>query len=114
MPAHNAADDASHETMVCKDCEKKLSSKVIVPDKWKDGAQRHRRHRRRPRDDLPQLVITSARRNPKVPGGRQDGRICKSAVSQDANYCQECAHHNGICAMCGKRVDDLRLIEGAA
>ena len=24
--------------MVCKDCEKKLS-KVIVPDKWKDGAR---------------------------------------------------------------------------
>ena len=36
-------------------------------------------------------------------------RICKSKVSQDANYCQECAHHNGICAMCGKRVDDLRF-----
>ena len=94
--------------MVCKDCEKKLS-KVIVPDKWKDGARNVTGGTDGGRATTYKNSLLQVRGAAALPGGRQDVWICKSKVSQDANYCQECAHHNGICAMCGKRVDDLRF-----
>eukprot|EP00936_MAST-01D_sp_MAST-1D-sp1_P000588 g588.t1 len=81
--------------MVCAECEEKLS-KVIVPDKWRDGARN-----------------TTGARSIGVPSrfaaGVRGCRICKQKVSQDAHYCQQCAFQNGICAMCGKSVADLRF-----
>lgn len=86
--------------MVCITCEAKLS-KVIVPDAWKDGARNTTEGGGRTPGSL-----TAPKRF--LPGGRTC-RICRSKVAQDANYCQDCAHQNGICAMCGKQVDDLRF-----
>ena len=93
--------------MVCLDCEGKLS-KVIVPDSWKDGARNISDDGGRAttyRNSLLQVRGATQR----FQAGVKSCRICKSKVAQDANYCQECAHHNGICAMCGKRVQDLRF-----
>ena len=95
--------------MVCKDCEKKLS-KVIVPDKWKDGARNVTGGTDGGRATTYRNSLLQVRgATQRFQAGVKTCRICKSKVSQDANYCQECAHHNGICAMCGKRVDDLRF-----
>ena len=95
--------------MVCSDCEKKLS-KVIVPDKWKAGARNTTGgadggRETSARNSLLQVRGASQRFAPKV----KACQICRSKVSQDANYCQDCAFHKGICAMCGVRVSDLRF-----
>lgn len=89
--------------MVCRDCESKLS-KVIVPDKWKAGAQNVER-----RGGYKNSLLQVRGASQRFLAGNRTCRICKQKVAQDAHYCQDCAHHNGICAMCGKRVDDLRF-----
>mmetsp|Transcript_5279 Transcript_5279/g.16601 ORF Transcript_5279/g.16601 Transcript_5279/m.16601 type:complete len:298 (-) Transcript_5279:43-936(-) len=93
--------------MVCDACASKLS-KVIVPDKWKAGARnvsddggRETRHRNT-------LLSVRGKDQRFLPSARSC-RICRSKVAQDAYYCQTCAFQNGICAMCGKRVEDLRF-----
>ncbi|KAJ1455361.1 microtubule-associated protein CRIPT-domain-containing protein [Pelagophyceae sp. CCMP2097] len=93
--------------MVCQDCEKKLT-KVIVPDKWKDGARNVSDDGGRAttyKNSLLQVRGSTQR----YTAGVNSCKICKSKVAQEAHYCQECAHQNGICAMCGKRVEDLRF-----
>ena len=32
--------------------------------------------------------------------------VCKSALHQQAIYCQSCAYSKGVCAMCGKQILD--------
>ena len=34
-------------------------------------------------------------------------RICKSKVQNKMNFCNDCAHKKGICAMCGKKAVDV-------
>ena len=89
--------------MVCDACEKKLS-KVIVPDKWKDGARnttggsdggRHVGSR----NSL--LEVRGATQ--RFRAGVKGCGICKSKVAQDANYCQTCAFHK-VRAECGRAV----------
>mmetsp|Transcript_24778 Transcript_24778/g.74328 ORF Transcript_24778/g.74328 Transcript_24778/m.74328 type:complete len:295 (-) Transcript_24778:27-911(-) len=95
--------------MVCQDCEKKLS-KVIVPDKWKDGARNVTGGTDGGRATTYRNSLLQVRgKTQRFTAGVKSCRICRQKVAQDANYCQICAHHNGICAMCGKRVDDLRF-----
>ena len=87
-----------------------VPSKVIVPDKWKDGARNVTGGSDGGRATTYRNSLLQVRgATQRFQAGVKTCRICKSKVSQDANYCQECAHHNGICAMCGKRVDDLRF-----
>ena len=33
-------------------------------------------------------------------------RLCRSKVLARMNYCNDCAHKKGICAMCGNRAVD--------
>ncbi|XP_039053688.1 cysteine-rich PDZ-binding protein-like isoform X1 [Hibiscus syriacus] len=102
--------------MVCEKCQKKLS-KVIVPDKWKEGAsntyesggrkinenkllsKKHRFH------DL-DLESIACR---WTPYGNTKCIICKQQVHQDGKYCHTCAYSKGVCAMCGKQVLDTKL-----
>lgn len=93
--------------MVCESCEKKLS-KVIVPDKWKDGARNVSDDGGRATVHRNSLLTVRGKDQRFLPSSRTC-RLCKSKVAQDAYYCQLCAFHNGICAVCGKRVDDLRF-----
>ena len=79
--------------MVCGDCEEKLS-KGIVPDKWQAGA----------RNATGGAASSGGR---FVPGSKAC-KICKQKTAQDAHYCQQCAFHHGICAMCGVKIADLR------
>mmetsp|Transcript_40578 Transcript_40578/g.53414 ORF Transcript_40578/g.53414 Transcript_40578/m.53414 type:complete len:98 (+) Transcript_40578:113-406(+) len=86
--------------MVCGKCEEKLS-KVIVPDKWKDGAKNTGKQQVSGKTNMLLSKKGKARRFTPL---ERACRICKTKVSQHAHYCQECAYKKGICAMCGRRV----------
>lgn len=80
--------------MVCAKCESKVAS-LAVADKWRAGEVAGR----------------------KPGGGGATGamhtcRACKAVIHMPgANYCQQCAYRNGICAMCGVRVLDTALYQ---
>ena len=40
--------------------------------------------------------------------------MCKLSVSQDYQYCQKCAYHKGLCAMCGKQILDTSKYKQSA
>mmetsp|Transcript_20613 Transcript_20613/g.29831 ORF Transcript_20613/g.29831 Transcript_20613/m.29831 type:complete len:98 (+) Transcript_20613:39-332(+) len=86
--------------MVCNKCEEKLS-KVIVPDKWKSGARNVGGSQVSGRNNM---LLSKKGKNRRFTPMERRCRICKSKVSQDAHYCQECAYKKGICAMCGRRI----------
>ncbi|EQC34554.1 cysteine-rich PDZ-binding protein [Saprolegnia diclina VS20] len=92
--------------MVCGKCEEKLS-KLIVPDKWKDGA----RNTMGGKDGGRKLATNAAlgKKHRFTPMSRAC-RICKSKVAQNAHYCQDCAYKKGICAMCGRKVADTKML----
>ncbi|XP_021598265.1 cysteine-rich PDZ-binding protein isoform X1 [Manihot esculenta] len=98
--------------MVCEKCEKKLS-KVIVPDKWKEGASNTTEGGGRKINENKLL----SKKKRWTPYGNTKCMICKQQVHQDAKYCHTCAYTKGgivdvlnwVCAMCGKQVLDLKL-----
>ncbi|XP_062194982.1 uncharacterized protein LOC133898335 [Phragmites australis] len=90
--------------MVCAKCEKKLG-KVIVPDKWKEGASNTNESGGRKINENKLL----SKKNRWTPYGNTKCIICKQQVHQDAKYCHTCAYSKGVCAMCGKQVLDTKL-----
>ncbi|KAJ9689614.1 hypothetical protein PVL29_012354 [Vitis rotundifolia] len=83
--------------------EKKLS-KVIVPDKWKEGASNTTEGGGRKINENKLL----SKKNRWTPYGTTKCIICKQQVHQDAKYCHTCAYTKGVCAMCGKQVLDTK------
>ncbi|KAI5056478.1 hypothetical protein GOP47_0028296 [Adiantum capillus-veneris] len=81
--------------------QKKLS-KVIVPDKWKEGASNTTEGGGRKINENKLL----SKKNRWTPYGTTKCIICKQQLHQDAKYCQSCAYKKGVCAMCGKQVLD--------
>ena len=90
--------------MVCDSCQSKLKS-VCVPDKWKAGAK-----------NVIGGSITAGKTNKALEmkkAGAQwipdqhSCKICKSKVQNKMNFCNDCAHKKGICAMCGKKAVDV-------
>ncbi|XP_022716058.1 cysteine-rich PDZ-binding protein-like [Durio zibethinus] len=90
--------------MVCEKCQKKLS-KVIVPDKWKEGASNTTESGGRKINENKLL----SKKHRWTPYGNTKCLICKQQVHQDAKYCHTCAYSKGVCAMCGKQVLDTKL-----
>ncbi|CAM9477522.1 unnamed protein product [Heterosigma akashiwo] len=88
--------------MVCGRCEEKLS-RVIVPDKWKDGAQNTGEKQVSGKTNMLLTKKGKGKARRFTPLERAC-RICKQKVAQNAHYCQECAYAKGICAMCGRRI----------
>ncbi|KAK4386679.1 Cysteine-rich PDZ-binding protein [Sesamum angolense] len=103
--------------MVCEKCEKKLA-KVIVPDKWKEGASNMTEGGGR---KINENKLLSKKHRVKrsgwslceelrwTPYGQAKCTICKQQVHQDAKYCHTCAYSKGVCAMCGKQVLDTKF-----
>ncbi|KAK9714915.1 hypothetical protein RND81_06G130400 [Saponaria officinalis] len=89
--------------MVCEKCEKKLA-KVIVPDKWKDGASNTNESGGRKINENKLL----SKKNRWTPYGTVKCIICKQQVHQNGKYCHTCAYSKGVCAMCGKQVLDTK------
>ncbi|RDX89943.1 Cysteine-rich PDZ-binding protein, partial [Mucuna pruriens] len=84
--------------------EKKLA-KVIVPDKWKEGASNTTEGGGRKINENKLL----SKKNRWTPYGNTKCIICKQQVHQDAKYCHTCAYTKGVCAMCGKQVLDTKF-----
>ncbi|CAH9119380.1 unnamed protein product [Cuscuta europaea] len=84
--------------MVCEKCEKKLA-KVIVPDKWKEGA--HNTTEGGGRKINENKLLSKKKR--WTPYGSTNGStkciICKQQVHQDGKYCHTCAYSKG-CVLC--------------
>ncbi|CAJ1977261.1 unnamed protein product [Sphenostylis stenocarpa] len=78
--------------MVCEKCEKKLT-KVIVPDKWKEGASNTTEGGGRKINENKLL----SKKNRWTPYGNTKCIICKQQVHQDAKYCHTCAYSKGDC-----------------
>ncbi|GFZ48622.1 hypothetical protein JCM24511_06370 [Saitozyma sp. JCM 24511] len=97
--------------MVCKKCEKKLST-VAAPDPFQPSSSTRKIGENK-------LLSQRARAAPYVkPGaaGTKKGSInpygnkcidCKASVQQNnATRCQKCAYKKGLCAICGNIVLD--------
>uniref|UniRef100_A0A1J3JAN7 Cysteine-rich PDZ-binding protein n=1 Tax=Noccaea caerulescens TaxID=107243 RepID=A0A1J3JAN7_NOCCA len=92
--------------MVCDKCEKKLS-KVIVPDKWKDGARNVTEGGGRKINE--NKLLSKKNRWSPYSTATTKCMICKQQVHQDGKYCHTCAYSKGVCAMCGKQVLDTKM-----
>lgn len=93
--------------MVCADCEKKLG-RVITPDPWKAGARNTVEGGGRKINENKALTAKKARFNP-YNSKFETCRICRTKVHQvGSHYCQACAYKKGICAMCGKKLLDVK------
>ncbi|WWC94782.1 hypothetical protein V866_001631 [Kwoniella sp. B9012] len=100
--------------MVCKKCEKKLST-VAAPDPFQPSSSTRKIGENK-------LLSARARASPYVkPGTGGAGGVkkasinpygnkcidCKQSVQQNnASRCQKCAYKKGLCAICGNLVLD--------
>ena len=91
--------------MVCEKCEKKLS-KAAVPEVWKEGSRSAGAGRDGGRSVARNTMLKS---NTGFAPHLKTCRVCKTKLSQDAAYCNQCAFAKGICAMCGVAIADLRM-----
>ena len=88
--------------MVCDDCRSKLST-VAAPDPWRAGSTSSSAVRR---VDENKLLRKGVRQNPYS----HVCKICKQKTSQNqAQYCSTCAYAKGVCAICGKVVQDISM-----
>ena len=91
-------------TMVCEKCEKKLS-KAAVPEVWKEGSRSAGAGRDGGRSVARNTMLKS---NSGFAPHLKTCRVCKTKLSQDAAYCNQCAFAKGICAS-GVAIADLRM-----
>nr|ADE76653.1 unknown [Picea sitchensis] len=87
--------------MVSDNCQKKLA-KVIVPDKWKEGASNTTESGGRKLNENKLL----SKKHRWTPYGTTKCTICKQQLHQEGKYCLSCAYKKGVCSMCGKQVLD--------
>ncbi|CAI5529426.1 unnamed protein product [Closterium sp. Naga37s-1] len=88
--------------MVCDKCAKKLS-KVIVPDKWKEGASNTTESGGRKINEN-KLLSKKKRYTPYASSASFKCIICKQQLHQEGKYCHLCSYKKGVCAMCGKQL----------
>ncbi|ETV66033.1 hypothetical protein, variant [Aphanomyces astaci] len=79
--------------MVCDKCEAKLS-KVIVPDRWKDGARNTAGGKDGGRKISGNALLGKKHRFTPM---SRSCRICKTKVAQEAHYCQNCSYTKATC-----------------
>uniref|UniRef100_K3X4G6 Cysteine-rich PDZ-binding protein n=1 Tax=Globisporangium ultimum (strain ATCC 200006 / CBS 805.95 / DAOM BR144) TaxID=431595 RepID=K3X4G6_GLOUD len=91
--------------MVCDKCEEKLS-KLVVPDKWTDGARNTTGGKDGGRKVGGNRLLK--KRAERFTPMERKCRICKCKAGQHCHYCNQCAYKKGICAMCGRKVLDTK------
>ncbi|RHY06250.1 hypothetical protein DYB36_000916 [Aphanomyces astaci] len=89
--------------MVCDKCEAKLS-KVIVPDRWKDGARNTAGGKDGGRKISGNALLGKKHRFTPM---SRSCRICKTKVAQEAHYCQNCSYTKGTMVVFGTLFDHL-------
>ena len=105
--------------MVCESCQNKVS-KLVVPDKWKDGSRSHIGSSSSAAGGGGSSSVGSikvAKTNRALVGKKVSAqwkpenticKICKSKLLHGHYYCNNCAHKKGICTMCGKKCADVK------
>ncbi|CAI5938864.1 unnamed protein product [Closterium sp. NIES-64] len=91
---------------------KKLS-KVIVPDKWKEGASNTTESGGRKINEN-KLLSKKKRYTPYASSASFKCIICKQQLHQEGKYCHLCSYKKGVCAMCGKQVLDTSMYKQSA
>mmetsp|Transcript_61 Transcript_61/g.55 ORF Transcript_61/g.55 Transcript_61/m.55 type:complete len:100 (+) Transcript_61:158-457(+) len=91
--------------MVCDKCQEKLST-LCVPDKWKEGAKNTVAGGGMKAGKSNKALQRKKHSEQWIPANNIC-RICKSKVQAKMNYCNDCAHCKGICAMCGRKALDI-------
>jgi hypothetical protein len=76
--------------MVCEDCQKKLNKLVTVDD------QKRRQYGNLKIKDLTYKIKSKFK--------MRFCKNCKGRCEGENNYCLTCAHKNGICEICGKKL----------
>eukprot|EP00742_Colponemidia_sp_Colp-10_P006646 GILJ01007125.1.p1 GENE.GILJ01007125.1~~GILJ01007125.1.p1 ORF type:complete len:116 (-),score=4.91 GILJ01007125.1:124-432(-) len=96
--------------MVCTKCEKKLA-KLVVPDKWKDGARNTTGGRDEGRKVGGNMLLAKKQRyQPYAVSVESRCKKCSAKLHQQgSSYCQTCAYKKGVCAMCGVKVLDTSM-----
>ncbi|KAI8824418.1 PDZ-binding protein [Fimicolochytrium jonesii] len=101
--------------MVCKKCEKKLST-LATTDPF--ASKNSSTSSSKPSSSSTPSTSTSTRKlnENKLLSSKKSGKfnpyaakckVCKQTVHQAGrHYCQGCAYKNGICAMCGVQILD--------
>eukprot|EP01035_Chromulina_nebulosa_P020288 gene20288-26336_t len=92
--------------MVCDSCLPKLS-KVIIPDKWKEGSRNNSKPGGAVKAGKTNKILEKSKADSQWIPKEHKCRICYSKVTAQLNYCNDCAHKKGICAMCGKKAVDV-------
>ncbi|CDJ56169.1 postsynaptic protein CRIPT, putative [Eimeria maxima] len=82
--------------MPCEKCEAKFT-KLVTPD-VKEGSKRI--------VGVNKLIEKATKKDKIVIVGSKC-KICKTALHMKGKYCAPCAHKNGRCWMCGKRIVDV-------
>ena len=90
--------------MVCDSCEGKLS-KLIVPDKWKEGARNISGGKVLGKTNKRLAALSTESYIPE----NTVCRICKAKVMHRHNFCNDCSYKKGICSMCGKKTVDISM-----
>jgi len=73
---------------------------------WKDGA-RNVQGGRDGGQRLARNTLLESRGKTRFKPHLKTCRICKSKLSQEGEYCNQCAFSKGICSMCGVKIADL-------
>lgn len=94
--------------MVCKKCEKKLTPN-ITPDKWKQGASNIQTGSSgRMLNENKLLTKKKNAFNPLALDVKC--KLCKKRqLMPGHHYCQGCSYKQGICAMCGIQIADVKM-----
>ncbi|KAL8431639.1 hypothetical protein Efla_005698 [Eimeria flavescens] len=82
--------------MPCEKCEAKLT-RLVTPD-VKEGSKRA--------VGVNKLIEKATKKDKVVIVGTKC-KVCKTSLHMKGKYCAPCAHKNGRCWMCGKRIVDV-------
>jgi len=94
--------------MVCQKCEKKLAN-LANPDVWRDGGKNNTTGYGKDgggRKIGENMLLKNMKHGRAAPFIKKC-RGCKKSMHQEGQYCSACAHQQGLCAICGKKMVDV-------
>lgn len=94
--------------MVCTKCEKKLKS-LANPDVWRDGGKNSTQYGKAGARAVGQNMLLKHKQKERFNPYQNKCKICRSAMSQQGEYCPGCAYKQGVCQMCGKKMVDVSM-----
>ncbi|CAI5438766.1 unnamed protein product [Caenorhabditis angaria] len=92
--------------MVCGDCEKKLT-KIVGVDPYRNKKSNRGADGKIAKVSTTKNRLIGADKKATIVGAKC--KICKMLMHQaGSHYCSTCAYQKGICAMCGKKIINVK------